>query len=133
MQGSIPKHTVFVERKIAKFRLTDAPYVLQYGLEHRLQTVRTTANDSEYVRRRRLLLERLAQLVEQACILDRNHRLPGEVADQLDLLVGERAHLLAIDPERADQVVVLEQRHAQKGPRPSELHKRACGTTPPDS
>ena len=34
----------------------------------------------------------------------------GEVRDQLDLLVGEWPHLLAIDGDRADQLVLLEHR-----------------------
>ena len=33
-----------------------------------------------------------AQLVEQAGVLDGDDGLGGEVLDQLDLLVGERAH-----------------------------------------
>jgi hypothetical protein len=35
------------------------------------------------------LLQRLAQLVEQPRVLDRDDGLGGEIADQLDLLVGE--------------------------------------------
>ena len=54
----------------------------------------------------------LAQLVEQPRVLDGDHRLGGEVLHQLDLLVGERPHLLAIDDDGADQLVVLEHRHA---------------------
>ena len=34
------------------------------------------------------------QLVEQPRVLDRDDRLVGEVLDQLDLLVGERPHVL---------------------------------------
>ena len=47
----------------------------------------------------------LAQLVEQPRVLDRDHGLGGEVLHQLDLLVGERPHLLAVDGDRADQLV----------------------------
>ena len=39
----------------------------------------------------------LAQLVEQPRVLDGDDGLRGEVLHQLDLLVGERADLLAID------------------------------------
>ena len=52
-------------------------------------------------RGRGLLLQRfgeivgaLAQLVEQARVLDGDDGLRGEVLHQLDLLVGEGAHLL---------------------------------------
>ena len=37
---------------------------------------------------------RCLQLVEQPRVLDRDHGLVGEGRDQLDLLVGERPHLL---------------------------------------
>ena len=46
-----------------------------------------------------------AQLVEQPRVLDGDDGLGGEVRDQLDLLVGERADLLAVDDNRADQLV----------------------------
>ena len=55
---------------------------------------------------------RFAQLVEQPRVLDGDDRLGGEVLDQLDLLVGERPHLLAVDDDRADQLVFLEHRHS---------------------
>ena len=40
-----------------------------------------------------------AQLVEQPGVLDGDDGLAGEILDQLDLLVGERPHLLAIDDD----------------------------------
>ena len=68
---------------------------------------------------RGLLLQRLgeivgalAQFVEQPRVLDGDDGLGGEVLHQLDLLVGERPHLLAVDDDGADQLVVLEHRHA---------------------
>ena len=58
---------------------------------------------------RGLLLQRLgqivgalAQFVEQPRVLDGDDGLGGEVLHQLDLLVGERPHLLAIDDDGAD-------------------------------
>ena len=52
----------------------------------------------------------LAQLVEQPRVLDGDHRLRGEVLHQLDLLVGEGPHLLAVDNDCADHLVVLQHR-----------------------
>ena len=57
-----------------------------------------------------------AQLVEQPGVLDGDDRLRGEILDQLDLLVAERAHLLTVDAERPDQHFFLEHRHDKKGP-----------------
>ena len=65
-----------------------------------------------------------AQLVEQARVLDGDDGLSGEVRDQLDLLVGERTDLLAVDGDRTDQLVVLEHRHDQQGPSAAELGER---------
>jgi hypothetical protein len=44
-----------------------------------------------------LLLQRFAQLVEQPRVLDGDDGLPCEIADQLDLLVGEGAYFLSKD------------------------------------
>ena len=38
----------------------------------------------------------------------------AKFCDQLDLLVGEWADLLAVDGDRADQLVVLEHRHSDQ-------------------
>ena len=48
-------------------------------------------------------------------------------SDQLDLLVGEWAHLLAVDADGADQLVLLEHRHDQKRPGARELGDRFIG------
>ena len=39
----------------------------------------------------------------------------AKFVDQLDLLIGERAHLLAVDTDHADQLVLLEHRNDKKG------------------
>src|SRR5207245_6274496 len=40
---------------------------------------------------------------------------------QFDLLIGERADLLAVDDNGPDQLVVFEHRHADDGPRPAKV------------
>src|SRR5262249_9178156 len=50
----------------------------------------------------------LAQLLEQARVLDGDDGLVSEVLYQFDLFVGEGANLLAINNNCANQVVVLE-------------------------
>ena len=57
-----------------------------------------------------LLLERLLGLVEQARVLDRDHRLVGEGLQQRQLLVGEGLRRLARDADRADAAALPEHR-----------------------
>jgi hypothetical protein len=52
--------------------------------------------------------------VEQPHVLDRYHRLIGEVCDQLDLLVAEWPYLLAVDDNCADELIFFEHRHSEK-------------------
>jgi hypothetical protein len=68
------------------------------------------ADDLEHVGGGGLLLQRLAQLVEQPSVLDGDDGLACKVREQIDLLVAERADLLAIDGDSADQLVLLEHR-----------------------
>ena len=90
-------------------------------VEHRLQIEGRAADDLEHVGGGGLLLQRFAQLVEQPRVLDGDDGLGGEVLHQLDLLVGEWPHLLAVDGDRADQLVLLEHRHGEKRPSAAEL------------
>src|SRR5262249_34168623 len=50
-----------------------------------------------------------------------------EVLDQLDLLIGEWANLLAIDAERSDRLTFLEHRHDQKRASRAERYEGAVG------
>ena len=80
-----------------KFGFANAHRILQHGFENRLQFARRTADDLEHVRGRGLLLQRFAQLVEQPRVLDGDDGLCGEILDQFDLLVGERAYFAAVN------------------------------------
>ena len=98
--------------------LRTAGRIPQHRVEHRLEFAGRTGDDVEHLAGRGLLLQRfgeivgaLAQLAEQPRVLDGDDGLRGEVLDQLNLLVGERADFLAIDDDRADHVVVLQHRH----------------------
>ena len=68
---------------------------------------------------RRLPLERLFRLVEQARVFDRDHRLVGKRANKSDLLIGERPHFRAVNRNAADHLPFLEQRHHEKGAPPT--------------
>jgi hypothetical protein len=80
-------------------------------MKHALEIEGRAADHLEHVGSRGLLLERFAQLVEQARVLDGNDSLGGEVFDQLDLFVGERPHFGAVDEKGANQRVLFEHRH----------------------
>ena len=121
-----------VEVQDAELGFADArPRSRAWLSKHGFQLARRAADDLEHLGGRGLLLSDsqiscAAQLVEQPRVLDRDHRLRGEVLHQLDLLVGERPHLLAVDDDRADQLVVLEHRHdrCMRPPRPTECAGR---------
>src|SRR5262249_50536572 len=72
------------------------------------------ADHLEHVGGGGLLRQRLAQLVEEARVLDGDDGLRGEILDQFDLLVGERTHLLAIDADSANQLAVLKHRYNEQ-------------------
>jgi hypothetical protein len=95
--------------------------VRQHGLEHGLQFTRRAADHLEHIGSGGLLLQRLAQLVEQAGVLDGDDRLRGKVLDQLNLLIRERPNLLTVNHDSADQLVFLEHRHEQHGPYAGEV------------
>ena len=107
--------------------------LFQYRLEHRCEVTRRRINDLQYLGRRRLLLQRLAEVIralaqfpEQARVLDGNHGLRREVRHQLDLLGRECQRPLAVDQNSAKQVVILEHGNADYGPRTSAHRQHGC-------
>src|SRR6185436_12735954 len=80
---------------------------------------------------RGLLLQRfgevigaLTQLVEQPRVLDRDHRLGGEVRHQVNLLASKRPYFLLIDADGSDQSSFLEHGHDDKGTDAGQLDPR---------
>jgi hypothetical protein len=111
--------------------LADAGRVRQHGLEDGLQLPGRARNDLQHVRGRGLLLQRLteivgalAQLGEQAGILDGDDGLLGKIAHQFDLLVGERTDFLAVDRNRSDELILLEHRHRNMRTRAGKPGRR---------
>ena len=98
-------------------------------IEHRLQIERRAADDLEHVGGRGLHLQRLGEvararlhLVEQPHVFDRDDGLVGEGRDQLDLALRERNRRGAAQSERANQLAVAHERHAEHGPHPANAH-----------
>src|SRR6516164_400960 len=63
----------------------------------------------------------MTQLVEQPPVLDGDDGLAGEVPDQLNVPVGEAAHLLAENDNDADQLILLEHGDREHGAIAAEL------------
>src|SRR5262249_38967145 len=119
-QDGRAKLLVLIEIQRAKLGIADAPGIFQYGLEYRLELTGRARDDLQHLGGGGLPLQRLTQLVEQPRVLDGDDGLAGEILDQLDLLLGEWADLLAVNDDGADQLVVLEHRHTDDGSRTAE-------------
>src|SRR5262245_45702139 len=100
---------------------TQARGRLDERLQNRCQIERRAADDLEHVGGGGLLLQRLAQLVEEPRVLDGDDRLRGEILNQFDLLVGEGANFLMKDCDSSNQVIILEHRHNNAGPNATKL------------
>src|SRR5262249_53373752 len=94
------KRVTIITKQHTKLGLANPHSILQHGLEHEFQIARRTRNNSQHLRSRRLLLQRLGKLaralllgLEQPNVLDRDHRLVGKGADKLNLPVRKRRDL----------------------------------------
>src|SRR5262245_36554284 len=103
----------------AEFGVTNARRVLQYGIEHRFKLAGRRTDYAKHFRRRRLLLQRFGKiprprlhLFKQPNVLDCDYSLVGERGDQLDLLLGERLHLVACQPDQANYFAFPPERNA---------------------
>src|SRR5215467_12183628 len=98
----------------SEFRLADSHCVFQQGSVHRPEVPRRTGDDAQYLGGRGLLLQRFAQLVEQAGVLNSNDGLGGKVLHQLDLLIGEGPDFLAVDSNRTEQIIFPQHWHYEQ-------------------
>src|SRR5262245_57865805 len=110
-------------------RLAQARHRLNESIEYRLQVESRPADHLEHISGGGLLLQRFSQLVEEARVLDRDHRLFCEIADQLDLLFAKRPHLLAVDDDGTDQLALLEHWDGNHCPRTSNRGKHRPSKT----
>jgi hypothetical protein len=79
--GLRDERAVAINVQYAELCLADAKCILKHGLKHRLQLARRTADDTEHLGGRCLLLQRFAQLIEQAGVLDGDDGLAGEIGE----------------------------------------------------
>src|SRR6516225_11107455 len=61
--------------------------------------------------------------MQEACVLDGDDGLCGKVFDRLNLFVGERANLLAIDDNIANQRIVSKHGHCDQRPSTRKLYQ----------
>jgi hypothetical protein len=87
---SVTERFALTQKNARIVRLAEARCRLGQRIEHRLQIEGRAAYDLEHVGGGGLLLQRFAQLVEQARVLNGDDGLRGKVLDQLDLLTGGR-------------------------------------------
>ena len=90
--------------------------LFQHRVEHRREIAGRGVDDLQHLGGRGLLLQRLALFGDQPRVLDRDHRLISEGADEFDLPVGERFHPLAREHDDTDRFTFAQQRHAERGP-----------------
>ena len=84
-------------------------------VKHRLNVRRRAGDDAQDFTRRRLLLQRLLEFLEQPHVLDGDHRLIGKGFEQLDLRRGEGAHLDATCGQCSNEFPLLTKRNGQEG------------------
>ncbi len=87
--------------------------LLENRVEHRLQVAGRAVDDLQHLGGRGLLFQRLARLGDEPRVLDRDHRLIGEGAHQLDLPLCERLDPLAREIDNAQRHAFAQQRHTE--------------------
>ena len=98
-------------------RLAQLSRRFSQGSQNALQVESRAANDLQHVSSSCLLLKRFAQLTQQARVLDSDDGLRGEVLYQLDLLIAEWTHLLAVNDNCADHLTVFDHGNADQTSR----------------
>src|SRR6266571_2150310 len=134
LRGSVhrrhPKGISVVQQEVAELGVANARRVFQHGLEDGGQLSWRAADDAQHLGGRRLLLQRLAQivsalpqLVEQPRVLNGDDCLAPKASQQLDLFLGERPHLRAVDADLANELVLLQHGHVEHGASASNLEE----------
>ena len=118
VEGHAARHLAFDQPHHSEFGAADARGVFEQFPENRVEIAGRGADDLENFRGRRLLLQRLAEIVgagpdfpEQPRVFNRDDRLFGEVRDEVDLLVAEKPYLPAGQRDGSNALLVLEHRH----------------------
>ncbi len=98
-----------------------ASRTLRNAVEYRLHVGRRTCDDLQDLRSRRLSLQRLFGLVEQAHVLDRDHGLVSKGFEQIDVVLRHLAGLVPGNVDDARRRTVFEHRHGKPAPPAARL------------
>jgi len=117
----------------AKLCFANPRRIRQYRLENRLQLALRHRDYLQDVRGRRLLLQRLAEivralakLVKQPRVLDRDRRLVCEGLEQRDLLIRNRINFGTSKLNRSDRHPLAQKRNTKRRPVPQPFRKGAA-------
>ena len=124
VDGGTTKAGSIVKRERTYLSTAQARGILDHRIEDWSKFIWRGRDNSEHLGSSGLLLERLAQFVEQPCILDGDDCLGGEVCHQLDLLVVKGPDLLAVNSDRADNFLVLDHRHSEQSANACDIRRR---------
>src|SRR5947209_1254015 len=94
--------------------------LLQHRLEYRCEVSVRGIYHLQHLGRRGLLLERLLRLSDQSRVLDRDDRLVGEGADQLDLPRGKGFDTVMEKNDDPGRLALAQQRDPQGRAYPAE-------------
>src|SRR5215471_5473416 len=109
------KFVPLADQQPAEYATAKPMRLFQYRVEHGREVAGRAVDDLQHLSGRSLLLQRFARLGEEPRVLHRYDVLGREVLQEGDLLVGERANLLAVHDKGAEHLAFLEQWHVQRG------------------
>jgi hypothetical protein len=115
------KFIPFYSSQHPECRLAQSHRLFEHRVENRGEVAGRRIDDAQYFGGRGLLFQGFARLCDQARVLHRDDRLRGEVLQQRDLLVGERADLLTVHMKVATQGLVLPQGDGEQGTKTTDL------------
>src|SRR5579859_5799677 len=94
-------------------RIAERQRTLQYSIEHWLDVIWRTGDNTQDVAACRLLLQRFLRLVEESHVFDGDDGLVGEGLQEVDLVLREQTWLRSGDIDRPDCHAILHHWHCE--------------------
>ncbi len=122
-EGARTKISIRLAQDVALVRMGQPDRAVEDRLKDGIELEARTADRLQHLPHRRLALQRLVRLAEQAGEPDRDRRLVREGLDDSDLRRRERAWLIAGEGDDANRLAVPQHRHRHDGPHAGDsLH-----------